>query len=212
MLTPYLATTLRWRQPHFFRTLLRFPSSQSFTVPSVARLSPSSTVLPIYNDSQPIHTSRFTLFHRVHHYHTYGFWSRLYMSSLFLVAGNDLQGVSTKMSGKRSRPARAGASSSTRRVERKTMEKDRRNKMKNLYSMLNSLVPNNNEDPKVINWILITSLSYLSLVFLYVYRLARFFQIGACVSQLKGIPKFMILKGWMNQRMNKSRYTYPNEA
>ncbi|PKI42708.1 hypothetical protein CRG98_036836 [Punica granatum] len=53
--------------------------------------------------------------------------------------------------GKRSGPPQAaGASSSSTRVERKTMEKNRRNKMKYLYSMLNSLVPRNynNQDPK----------------------------------------------------------------
>lgn len=63
----------------------------------------------------------------------------------FLVAGNKQLTIHMERPGKRIGPQAAAASSSTR-VERKTMEKNRRNKMKSLYSMLNSLVPSNSND------------------------------------------------------------------
>lgn len=66
---------------------------------------------------------------------------------LFLVAGNKQLGIRMEGPGKRSGPrAAAAANSPSTRVDRKTMEKNRRNKMKSLYSMLNSLVPSNSND------------------------------------------------------------------
>lgn len=123
-----------------------------------------------------IHLYIFSIFNLTHRHQQHNIYTHIYISLI-------PNPISSSISLEKNMDQNPSSSSS--RADRKTIEKNRRNEMKALYSRLNSLLPHQSQRPRVLATLIIQFLQYIYIYINYFFTKLKYisycFMIFVCL-------------------------------